>query len=76
MFLFLFAGPSKKSSRRHGGGPRDLSEEEHYGDGHEHNTQYDHEAFLGKEEAKKFDQLSKEDARKRLGWASLAYLRL
>jgi hypothetical protein len=56
---FLFAGPSR-------GGPRDLSEE-HYSDGHEHNTQYDHEAFLGKEEAKRFDQLSKEDARKRLG---------
>ena len=51
---------------RHGG-PRDLSEEEHYSDGHEHNTQYDHEAFLGKEEAKNFDQLSKEEAGKRLG---------
>jgi len=58
----VVAGPSN----RHGG-PRDLSEEEHYSDGHEHNTQYDHEAFLGKEEAKNFDQLSKEDAKRRLG---------
>ena len=65
MFFFLFAGPSTGASRH--GGPRDLSEEEHYSDGHEHNTQYDHEAFLGKEEVKKFNELSKEEARKRLG---------
>lgn len=64
-FIVLFAGPSTGASRH--GGQRDLSEEEHYGDGHDHNTQYDHEAFLGKEEAKKFNELSKEDARKRLG---------
>ena len=68
MLFFLFAGPSTGASRH--GGPRDLSEEEHFSDGHEHNTQYDHEAFLGKEEAKKFNELSKEEARKRLGWAS------
>ena len=65
MMLLLFAGPSTGASRH--GGPRDLSKEEHYSNGHEHNTQYDHEAFLGKEEAKKFNELSKEEARKRLG---------
>jgi len=59
------AGP--RSARRDG--PRDLSEEHHYGeDGeHEHNVQYDHEAFLGKEDSEKFDQLTREEAKRRLG---------
>ncbi len=34
----------------------------------EHNTEYDHEAFLGVEEAKKFDHLSVEESQKRLGY--------
>ncbi len=34
----------------------------------EHNTEYDHEAFLGVEEAKKFDQLTAEESKKRLGY--------
>jgi Ca2+-binding EF-hand superfamily protein len=42
-----------------------LSEEEHEVEG-EHNPDYDHEAFLGKEEAKTFDQLSPEESRSRL----------
>lgn len=47
---------------------KDLSEEEHFpGDGHEeHNTEYDHEAFLG-EEKKKFDELTPEESKERLG---------
>lgn len=50
-------------------GPQDLSKEEHYqGDGHEHNSQYDHEAFLGKEQAERFDQLSSDEAKRRLGY--------
>ncbi|RXN33673.1 reticulocalbin-1-like isoform X1 [Labeo rohita] len=32
-----------------------------------HGYQYDHEAFLGKEEAKTFDQLSPEESKERLG---------
>lgn len=49
-------------------GPRDLSEEEHYpGNGHDHNAQYDHEAFLGKEQAERFDQLPLAEAKRRLG---------
>ncbi|XP_049835861.1 calumenin [Schistocerca gregaria] len=43
----------------------DLSDQEHYQNA-EHNTQYDHEAFLG-EEAKTFDQLSPEESKRRLG---------
>lgn len=45
---------------------KDLSDAKHY-DGEEHNSQYDHEAFLGKDEAKTFDQLSPEESQRRLG---------
>ena len=59
--LFVVVGEERVKHRR----PRDLSEEEHYqGDGHDHNAQYDHEAFLRKEQAERFDQLS---AKRRLG---------
>ncbi|KDR16997.1 calumenin [Zootermopsis nevadensis] len=43
----------------------ELSDQEHYQNA-QHNTQYDHEAFLG-EEAKTFDQLTPEESRRRLG---------
>ncbi|XP_030375312.1 calumenin-B [Scaptodrosophila lebanonensis] len=33
----------------------------------EHNPQYDHESFLGADEAKKFDELSPEESKRRLG---------
>lgn len=36
-------------------------------DGGEHNTQFDHEAFLGADEAKKFDDLTPEESKRRLG---------
>lgn len=39
---------------------------DHFKDG-EHNKQYDHEAFLGEEEAHEFDQLTPEESRRRLG---------
>ena len=45
-------------------GPKDLSDKEHYEE--EHNVEYDHEAFLGKEQASEFDQLSHEESRRRL----------
>ena len=47
---------------------KDLSEEEHFkGDEQEdHNAEYDHEAFLGKEK-KKFDELTPEESKERLG---------
>ncbi|KAF5296246.1 hypothetical protein FQA39_LY12583 [Lamprigera yunnana] len=44
---------------------RELSNKDHY-DRNVHNTQYDHEAFLG-EEAKTFDQLPPEESVRRLG---------
>lgn len=47
-------------------GENRLSDAKHY-DGEEHNAQYDHEAFLGKEEAKTFDQLTPEESQRRLG---------
>eukprot|EP00794_Sanderia_malayensis_P018123 gene18123-19933_t len=43
----------------------ELSTEEHSKDG-EHNKEYDHEAFLGKDEAEKFDDLTPEQSKERL----------
>jgi calumenin len=38
---------------------------QHMGD--EHSKQYDHEQFLGEDQAKTFDQLEPEESRRRLG---------
>lgn len=46
---------------------QDLSEEEHFKEGEEHNAEYDHDAFLGKEK-KKFDELTPEESKERLGY--------
>ncbi|XP_042858427.1 calumenin-like [Penaeus japonicus] len=43
-----------------------LSDEEHYVND-EHNPDYDHEAFLGEDEARTFDQLTPEESKERLG---------
>lgn len=43
-----------------------LSHAKHY-ENEEHNKQYDHEAFLGEDEAKTFDELTPEESRRRLG---------
>ena len=53
--------------QRHHRGPKDLSDEPHYSPEAKHNPDYDHEAFLGKEQAERFDQLPPEEARRRLG---------
>ncbi|EDW79487.1 uncharacterized protein Dwil_GK20385 [Drosophila willistoni] len=36
-------------------------------EGGEHNAQFDHDAFLGADEAKKFDELTPEESKRRLG---------
>lgn len=43
-----------------------LSDEEHYVDEGEHSRNYDHEAFLGKDDVKTFDELTPEDSKIRL----------
>ena len=46
---------------------RDLSGKEHYHeDGAEHDADYDHEAFLGADEAEEFDHLTPEESQERL----------
>lgn len=47
---------------------RDLSDHAH---DDAHGYQYDHEAFLGKEEAKTFDQLTPEESKARLGYRAV-----
>lgn len=49
-----------------------MSDQDHYVDTNndkkmEHNVDYDHDAFLGKEEAEKFKTLSPEESKERLG---------
>ena len=44
---------------------QDLSEQEHFAD-EEHNPEYDHEAFLGKDEARDFEELTPEESKERL----------
>lgn len=61
----VFAGvPSPEETKRlvdH------LSDAEHFKNEH-HNKQFDHEAFLGEDQAKTFDQLSPEESKRRLGY--------
>ena len=45
---------------------KDLSEEEHFKESDQHNTEYDHEAFLGKDK-RKFDELTPAESKERLG---------
>lgn len=68
VILILIVSVSSVPTDKHGPKvPKDLSDETHFvGDGHEHNADYDHEAFLGEEEAQTFDQLSAGEARRRL----------
>uniref|UniRef100_A0A915NFV9 Reticulocalbin-3 n=1 Tax=Meloidogyne floridensis TaxID=298350 RepID=A0A915NFV9_9BILA len=48
-------------------GDHKLSDQEHYKEGSEHEPKFDHEAFLGKEEAQQYDQLTPEKSKERLG---------
>ncbi|XP_015784895.1 calumenin-A [Tetranychus urticae] len=43
-----------------------LSKESHFTDDNHHNPEYDHEAFLGADESKAFDNLSPEESKDRL----------
>lgn len=63
---FLAVGASVPTDKRR---PKDLSDEKHYvGDvNKDHNADYDHDAFLGSEEAQTFDQLPPGEAKRRLG---------
>ena len=49
---------------------KELSETPHFDDDHDHhhNAQYDHEAFLGRDESEQFDKLTPEESKHRLGW--------
>ena len=49
-----------------------LSEQEHYKKDGQHNTEYDHEAFLGKQK-KTFDELTLEESKERLGWVESVF---
>ena len=44
-----------------------LSDKQHYGSDGEHDDAYDQEAFLGKEQAAEFRQLTTDESKRRLG---------
>lgn len=56
------------AGNEHGGRVKEkkLSDEDHF-EGEEHNPDYDHDAFLGEEEANEFNNLSPEESKERLG---------
>ncbi|NXU56227.1 RCN1 protein, partial [Turnix velox] len=59
--LMLLGGLAKPTARQERARPGATQHEDRQG------FQYDHEAFLGKDEARSFDQLSPEESRERLG---------
>ena len=60
--------PNEDGTKKRVHEQKPLSDEQHYkGDGHKHNAEYDHEAFLGNEQKATFDQLSPEESLRRLG---------
>lgn len=64
LFLFLnsvLCGPKDRTIKD------DLSDQEHFDKDKEHNPEYDHESFLGKEQAREFEELSPEESKTRLG---------
>lgn len=69
--LFILTVDSASVDSKHGHervvNDRKLSHKEHFHDGQEHDYDYDHEAFLGADEAREFDQLAPEESRARLG---------
>ena len=44
-----------------------FTDQEHYNPQREHNPEYDHEAFLGEEQAHEFNKLSPRESKRRLG---------
>lgn len=44
-----------------------FTDQEHYNPQREHNAEYDHEAFLGEEQAHEFNKLSPRESKRRLG---------
>ena len=61
--VHIYSKPMEKKDRVHHDAP--LSDKEHEDDD---NFDYDHDAFLGQEEAKTFDQLTPEESKERLGY--------
>ena len=60
--------PNEDGAKKRVHEQKPLSDEQHFkGDGHKHNAEYDHEAFLGNEQKATFDQLSPDESLRRLG---------
>lgn len=64
LFMSCFARPQQEKKGKERVFEGKVSNEEHF-KGDEHNTEYDHEAFLG-DEKKTYDQLTPEESKERL----------
>jgi len=65
--FFVEAGVITKTESINSPHEHKLSEKEHYGGSEDHNADYDHDAFLGRDAAQTFDELSPEESQERLG---------
>lgn len=66
LIVVVIAVPKPDEVPKHNPLEHDSLHAGHFADGH-HNAQYDHEQFLGEDEAKTFDQLPPEESKRRLG---------
>lgn len=66
LLVAVAAVPKPDDVPKHNPLEHDSAHKDHFVNGH-HNPQYDHEQFLGEDEAKTFDQLPPEESKRRLG---------
>ncbi|GFR92887.1 calumenin [Elysia marginata] len=66
VWAIIFCNAIPTNEKKHRSHEKSLSDLDHELHG-EHNREYDHDAFLGHDEAQTFDQLSPEESKKRLG---------
>jgi len=62
IFLICSIAMAKEDPKKQEG----LSDEKHFNAAGEHNAKYDHDAFVGEEEAKKYEKLSAEESKEKL----------
>ena len=65
LIVLAHSGPTKQRLGDKEFKQKDLSDAQHYED-EEHDDQYDHEAFLGEDQSREFDQLPPDESKRRL----------
>ena len=60
---YCYCGPKDRVLKE----PEIVTKEHHFFENEEHNPEFDHEAFVGKEEAREFEELTPEESKEKLG---------